>query len=186
MSNDAIQKLIGPDESDRDGIEDVRPGEERADFSEVKRNYKQDITHVDSRLTQLQSYITTLNSQAQNLKTLIQNEKDPSKRAKQYQILNECLELIATFEGLYLKAMEVKFRYRKEQTDFIVKKAKYIEIELAKLTADDKASDLNTAKLVEMLQSFERMVLEKAGSNGEPAALPEAITKIDDEEKYKL
>ncbi len=163
------------------------PGDDRKDFIEIKTNYNNDINHVDTRLIQIQDYISSLQTQVNNLKNLINNETNPGQRGKFYQILNECLELIATFESLYLKAMEVKFRYRKEQSDFICRKARYIEIELAKLGLEDKSQEVNTARLVEMLNNLEKSSLKNETENEiKNNSLSNIMTRIEDDDKYRL
>lgn len=126
-----------------------------------------DLQNTDIRMNELQLYLSDLKSQIQQLKSLVANEKDPSKRANLYKIINNTLEICATFEGLYLKALEVKHRYRQEFANSIHRKIRLLEIDLEQAESVGELNKVGLVKVVNLLQtSFDKFTkLEQANIN---------------------
>lgn len=130
-----------------------------------------DIQVTDVKMSDLQLYLTDLRTQLQQLKSLVANEKDPGKRANLFKIINNTLEIIGMFEGLYLKALEVKFKYRQEFTNTIHRKVKLLEIDLK---TSESVSELNKTQLL--------TVIGKLQTTFEKLSLKNEITMNDDGE----
>ena len=196
-NNKILDNLLGEEEPTSEQINNAVDIEIlEADISEQKKEFKAlevefnaDIDHVDLRMAQIQGYITTLDSHVAKAKQALVNESDPNKRSKYYGIMNTALSMIAEYESLYLKAMEIKHRYRKDKSEFVLKRVKLSDIDLRKMESDD-ASGLNTPKLVEMINKLETML----NSGGKPSAETAEkvsntignIMNIEDDPKYRL
>ena len=162
-----------------------------------------DIQATDIKMSDIQLYLTDLRTQLQQLKSLVANEKDPGKRANLFKIINNTLEIIATFEGLYLKALEVKFKYRQEFTNAIHRKVKLLEIDLKQ---SESVSELNKTQLLTIIgklqSTFEKInninnsIADENGElieNNEEFELTEAeeairknLSNMDNNSKYSL
>ena len=119
----------------------------------IENELQIDLRTADIRMQNLQNYISNLSSQTTQLQTMATNEKDPQKRGNLYKIINQTLELCATFEGLYLKAMEVKHRYRQEFNASVHKKVKLLEIELE---LNDSVGELNKVELLRIVDTLNK------------------------------
>lgn len=190
-NNTVLDELLEDTQNEKKTKPEVEVVDREKDFNVVKSDVIKDIDHVDLRMAQIQSYITALDATVTKTKTALASENDPNKRSKLYGIMNQALEMIATFEGLYLKAMEVKHRYRQDQADFLLKKVKLLEIELRKMDSDD-AAGLNTPKLVEMINALQSKLDATATKTSEAEAGKEVskqignIIDIEDDPKYRL
>lgn len=181
MGKKQIDELL--EENDAPKIEETSTRVEN-NFKRTEKDISSDISHVENRLSNIQIYITSLDTQMNNTKTLVQQEKDPSKKGKLYGVLNNCMELIVKFQDLYLKAMDIRYKYRREQVDFILKKTKLIEIDLRKYE-DDSASDLNTSKLLQLIMNIQHQ-LEDYKETGEETEIQEKLKAVEDDDKYKI
>ena len=119
----------------------------------IENELQIDLRTADIRMQNLQNYISNLSSQTSQLQTMASNEKDPQKRGNLYKIINQTLELCATFEGLYLKAMEVKHRFRQEFNASVHKKVKLLEIELE---LNDSVGELNKVELLRIVDTLNK------------------------------
>lgn len=119
----------------------------------IENSLNTDLNNTDIRMQNIQSYIADLGTQIVQLKTMAANEKDPYKRSNLYKVINSTLEICATFEGLYLKALEVKFKFRQEFINAVHKKIKLFEIELDQL---ETGGELNKVELVKMMNQLQK------------------------------
>ena len=127
-------------------------------LTNIENALQQDTQLIDQRMVSLQEYVLDLKTQVQSIKSIIPSEKDPSRRANLYKLINTSLELIANFEGLLLKSLEVKNRYRQEFINSVHRKIKLFEIDLKQM--EDSIGELNTVGLIKIVnalqQSFDR------------------------------
>lgn len=96
----------------------------------IEHSLSEDIQIIDIRMPEIQLYLSDLKTQLQQLRSMIANEEDPAKRADLYKIMNNSLELSATFERIYLNALDVKYKYKQGFINSIHKKVKLLEIDL--------------------------------------------------------
>lgn len=180
MRTNNIAELLDEDISQvEDG--DVKLGK---NFTKTEDIVHKDVTHVENRLSNIQLYISSLDTQVNNIKQLIQNEKDPAKKGKLYGVLNNSMELIVKFQDLYLKAMDIRYKYRREQVDFLIKKTKLIEIDLRKYK-DLSSADLNTSKLVQLIMNIQTQ-LENYNETGKESEIHERLKSIEEDDRYKI
>lgn len=119
----------------------------------IETDLQVDLRTADVRMQSVQTYITDLSTQTQQMRVMVAAEKDPQKRSNMYKIINQTLELCATFEGLYLKALEVKHRYRQEFINTIYKKVKLLEIELQ---SNDVVGELTKVELMKVVETLNK------------------------------
>lgn len=128
----------------------------------VEQTLNTDVNSVDLRLKSLQSYLNDLNGQVLYLRSVVAGEKDTTKRANLYKVINTSLELSASFEGLILKALEVKHKIRQEFINSIHRKIKLLEIDLETV---DNVGELNKVGLVRMVNLLQNSFDKFAESN---------------------
>lgn len=136
----------------------VDPGDAsaRAFEKEFKDNFqslKEDIEHLDTRMQHINKFIVNLETQVNNIRALIANDENPAKRGSYYTLMNTCMELNARYEELYLKCMDIKYKYRKEQDDLNhkVKKLSHLDIPKLRGGSDDPNAELSASKLAKIL-----------------------------------
>lgn len=162
----------------------------------IEKSLNSDIQNTDIRMSNIQLYLSDLNTQAQQLKSMVANEKDSGKRANLYKVINNTLEMCANFEGLYLKALEVKYRYRQEFINSVHRKFKLLEIDLEQ---NEIGSELNKAQLLTFMgklqNTFDKLVKINNNSDNNDEnieltdmekALKENIDNMDKNSKYSL
>src|SRR6056297_2060870 len=103
------------------------------EFSNRFKNLEEDIQNVDSRMAHLNKFIVNMETQVNNLRALIANDTNSSKRGSYYTLMNTCVELNARYEELYLKCMDLKYKYRKEQDDLSHKVKKLTHLDIPKM-----------------------------------------------------
>lgn len=161
------------------------------EFTRREKNLDLDINHIDTRLGSIQQYISGIDTQLTNIRNNIKTETDAGRKGRLYQVLNDCLKLASEFQSVYLKALDIKSGYRKEQNNLTLRKTKFHEIELKKQQEDD-ASGLNTSQLVEMVNRMNNQINDirqeaDADSKNKTKASAQLIAnEFDVDEKYKL
>ena len=155
----------------------------------IENSLNSDIQNTDVKMGDIQLYLADLRTQLQQLKSLVANEKDPQKRANLFKVINNTLEIIATFEGLYLKALEVKFKYRQEFTNTIHRKVKLFEIDLKEAETVNELNKTQLLTVIGKLQTtFEKLSAMNqvaVNENGELIENPDEIKLTDAEEMMK-
>ena len=155
----------------------------------IENSLNSDIQNTDVKMGDIQLYLADLRTQLQQLKSLVANEKDPQKRANLFKVINNTLEIIATFEGLYLKALEVKFKYRQEFTNTIHRKVKLFEIDLKEAETVNELNKTQLLTVIGKLQTtFEKLSAMNqvaVDENGELIENPDEIKLTDAEEMMK-
>ena len=167
-------------------------------LTNIENALQQDTQLIDQRMVSLQEYVLDLKTQVQSIKSIIPSEKDPSRRANLYKLINTSLELIANFEGLLLKSLEVKNRYRQEFINSVHRKIKLFEIDLKQM--EDSIGELNTVGLIKIVnalqQSFDRLSKNNTTINNnldndenlteEDKQIAYRIDSINNDETYSL
>ena len=167
-------------------------------LTNIENALQQDTQLIDQRMVSLQEYVLDLKTQVQSIKSIIPSEKDPSRRANLYKLINTSLELIANFEGLLLKSLEVKNRYRQEFINSVHRKIKLFEIDLKQM--EDSIGELNTVGLIKIVnalqQSFDRFSKNNTPINNnldndenlteEDKQIAYRIDSINNDETYSL
>ena len=167
-------------------------------LTNIENALQQDTQLIDQRMVSLQEYVLDLKTQVQSIKSIIPSEKDPSRRANLYKLINTSLELIANFEGLLLKSLEVKNRYRQEFINSVHRKIKLFEIDLKQM--EDSIGELNTVGLIKIVnalqQSFDRFSKNNTTINNnlnndenlteEDKQIAYRIDSINNDETYSL
>lgn len=148
----------------------------------IEKSLNSDIQTTDIRMSEIQLYLADLKTQLQQLKALVANEKDPGKRANLYKIINNTLEIAATYEGLYLKALEVKYRYRQEFTNAIHRKVKLLEIDLDN---NESVGELNKTQLLTVIGKLQN-TFEKIELQSRPPEINEETGEIIESEEIQL
>ncbi len=153
-------------------------------FKERFENLCKDIDHIDFRMKHINNFITNLETQVNNLRALIANDENPSKKASYYTLMNTCVELNARYEDLYLKCIDIKFKYRKEQDDLDWRIKRMIHLELPKLKTDDAGNEeLSSTKLSKLLN----IILDKLNStDNKTGAVFDSIAELEQDKEYKI
>ena len=146
-------------------------------------NLEKDITHIDNRMGHIQQFCTNLDAQVQNLQALIQNDQNPGKKAQYYQVMNNCMELNASYETLYIRCMELKQKYRKEQDDLHTRISKFTEIEIPKAKVDHGEQALTPANLALMMQELTRSIHK---NDSKADTLKASIQELEENNDYKM
>lgn len=153
-------------------------------FKDKFENLERDVNHVDARMKHINDFVINLETQVNNLRALIANDDNSSKRGHYYTLMNTCVELNARYEELYLKCLDIKFKYRKEQDDLQYKVKKMVHIELPRLKKeDDGDGELSSIRLSKMLNTIMNK-LDK--TDGEANDMIKSLTELDDNDDYKL
>lgn len=153
------------------------------EFEERFENLEKDIVHIDTRMQHIQQFCTNLDAQVQNLQQLVKSDNNPGKKGQYYQIMNSCMELNATYEMLYIRCMELKQRYRKEQDDLHSKISKFTEIEIPKAKVDVSEQALTPASLALMMQELTSAI----NKNDDKAEKVHAsLQELEENPDYKL
>lgn len=157
-------------------------------LTNIENALQQDTQLIDQRMVSLQEYILDLKTQTQNIKSIIPSEKDPARRANLYKLINTSLELIATFEGLLLKSLEVKNRYRQEFINSVHRKIKLFEIDLKQI--EDSIGELNTVGLIKIVnalqQSFDKFSKNNTNITSDNIDQIEDLTDEDKQIAYQI
>lgn len=142
-SADALQGDLG----------DVAAKAFEGEFKDNFQSLKEDIEHIDIRMQHINKFIVNLETQVNNIRALIANDENPAKRGSYYTLMNTCIELNARYEELYLKCMDIKYKYRKEQDDLNhkVKKLSHLDIPKMRGGGDDPNAELSASKLAKIL-----------------------------------
>jgi len=153
-------------------------------FQEKFDNLARDVDHVDARMKHINDFVINLETQVNNLRALIANDDNSSKRGHYYTLMNTCVELNARYEELYLKCLDIKFKYRKEQDDLQYKVKKMVHIELQRIKKDDDGEgELSSSKLSKMLNTI-MSKLDK--TDDEADKMIKSLTELEDDADYKI
>jgi len=155
------------------------------EFTENFQKLKDDIEHIDIRMQHINKFVVNLETQVNNIRALIANDDNPNKRGSYYTLMNTCMELNARYEDLYLKCIDLKFKYRKEQDDLNYKVKKMSYLEIPRLTKDtkDEAGELSAAKLSSLLQILAES-LNKTDKKSDEVF--DTINSLENDPDYKL
>lgn len=162
------------------GKTDDRTQELMSEFKTRHENLVTDISGVDRRAGEIQKNISTLDIQVENLKNLIKGETDSGKKGKLYGLLNECLELLAKYHDIYLKCLDIKHKYRKEEDDLLLKRSRFFEIDMRKVGRE--LEDLNLSNLVSMMQALQNRLNDTGGDQ----MIHEISGELEENDSYKL
>jgi len=199
MSNNEVDKLLDsttkehPFVTEPDVDPDVAPDLTlpsrliESEFEDKYQNLKDDIESVDARMLHINKFIVNLETQVNNIRALIANDENPNKRGSYYTLMNTCIELNARYEELYLKCLDIKFKYRKEQGDlsYKVKKMSHIDIPRMKqgVKKDDGGGELSAGKLSSLLHKLNEK-LNKTDSD--TSDVLKSLTELETDEEYKI
>lgn len=160
-------------------------------FDYCSKNLDIDIEHVNSRLSLLQTYITSIDTQLVNLKNFIKNAQNDGQKVRLYKLLNESLEIGVKYHELYLRALDIKYKYRKEQDDFNYKKVDYQSIRYPKSQQEDASKDgVTLSDLMEFMKSVERQIKESQSVSSNPASnnnhIANIFKELNEDPDYKI
>ena len=75
------------------------------------------------------------------------------------------MELGIKYHELYLKALDIKHKYRKEQDEFVYKKADFFGIKVKRAELDTSKEGLSLSALMDLIKNVEtKMVSDKSKS----------------------
>jgi len=157
------------------------------EFDPNFQSLKEDITHIDSRMAHINKFIVNMETQVNNLRALIANDTNSSKRGSYYTLMNTCVELNARYEDLYLKCMDIKFKYRKEQDDLVHKVKKIASIDIPRLRqagdGEEGLGELSASKLASILTKLTDKI---NGTDKEANALTQTLEDLKNDPDYKI
>jgi len=155
----------------------------RNEFEVRFKNLEIDIEHIDSRLSHIQKFVINMETQVDNIKNLIKLEKHPGKKGNYFGLMNTAIEINAKYEDLYLKCLDIKYKYRKEQNDLNVRISRMAEIELPKAGINTSEDILSPGKLAKMISD-----LTTAISKNDTAAndLTDSLLAVNENPEYNL
>jgi len=179
LQNSASKQKIDKDDEQTDGL--------RLE-SEFKLNFKSlddDIQHIDMRLAHINKFIVNLETQVNNLRALIANDTNSAKRGSYYTLMNTCVELNARYEDLYLRCLDIKFKYRKEQDDLghKVKRMTNIELPKAKISDGGGSGEMSSVRLSQLLKELAAKLDSTDTSTNK---VFETLSELDTDLDYKL
>jgi len=168
-----------------DEIKDVKT-EVKKQFLETFENLDRDISHIDLRLSHIQKFIVNFESQIDQLRNIIKNTTDSNKKSNLYTILNNSIELNARYEEIYIRCLDLKQKYRKEQSEANYKVVRLMEIELNKIGIDD--TQLTPGRLAQMLNELSSAVNKKQDERSPSIAddLIGDISALQNDPKYRI
>ncbi len=155
----------------------------KSEFAQRFDNLEKDIVHIDARMQHIQQFCTNLDAQVQNLQQLVKSDNNPGKKGQYYQIMNSCMELNATYEMLYIRCMELKQRYRKEQDDLHSKISRFTEVEIPKSKVDVSEQALTPASLAIMMQELTSAI---TNSDKKAEKIHTSLQELEDNPDYKI
>jgi hypothetical protein len=147
------------------------------------KNLELDITHIDLRLSHIQKFIVNFEGQVDQLRNIIKNTSDPSKKASLYAILNNSIELNARYEEIYIKCLDLKQKYRHNQSDLNYKTVRLIELELSKVKEEENS--LTPGRLAQMVNELSSVVNTQS-NNHSSNILIDDISSIQNDPKYRI
>lgn len=195
MAKSDINQIINPPEetSKKSDESEIVINKYKEEFENCKVNLETDIEHVNTRLGLIQSYITGIDTQLSNLKNLIKNCQNPNEKGKLYNLLNQALELNVKYQELYLKALDIKRNYRKEQDEFTYKKIRFVEIEIKKAEGEQDERGLTPTKLLQVMRDLQTEIHKETKRNDTAPKeqqrsnpVTEALTLLDDDPDYRI
>ena len=164
-------------------LDDTVSEKVRFEYVQYFKNLESDITHIDNRMSHIQKFITNLDTQVQHIQSLIKSDANPGKRGNYYQIMNTCMELNARYEDLYIKCMDLKQKYRKEQDDLKHKVSRLVDIDIPKSKVDVGHHSLTPGNLAMMIQELTSAI----GKNDRSAEkIQDSIQTLYDDPDYQL
>ena len=190
MSRANIDKILNQEENKEES--QIEPKKYNTEFDKRVENLEIDVEHIDNRLGLIQSYITGIDTQLSNLKNLIKNCQNPNEKGKLYNLLNQALELNVKYQDLYLKALDIKRNYRKEQDEFSYKKIRFIEIEIKKAEGDEDERGLTPTKLMQIMKELqsdiqqERKEVKEIDNKPQTNSVMDAISILNDDPDYRI
>lgn len=153
----------------------------RDEFKVRFNNLEADIKHVNTRLDHVQQFVLLFENQIDHLKNLIKNDKG-GKRAHYYTLMNSAMDLNSRYEELYIKLMDLKHKYRKEEDDLNIKVAKMVEVDISRLSDEDDDA-LTPAKLSNILQMLTRQIDQQDDKAKE---ITQSFHDLEQDPDYKL
>jgi hypothetical protein len=155
-------------------------------FSENFNNLELDISHIDLRLSHIQKFIVSFEGQIEQLKTIIKNTSDPTKKSNLYAVLNNSIELNVRYEEIYIKCLDLKQKYRHNQSDLNYKVIRMIELELSKIKEEEET--LSPGRLAQMVNELSAVIHNKSNSLNSITSeeLVNDITSIQNDPKYRI
>ena len=173
--------------------DDESPLESETTFSKtnIKKQFEStvnaldvDVSHIDLRLSHIQKFIINFEGQIDQIKSIIKNTSDPSKKSNLYGVLNNSIELNAKYEEIYIKCLDLKQRYRKEQSDLNYKIVKLIEFEMSKIKEEEQS--LTPGRLAQMVNELSSTINKQTNNLSENNNLITDISAIHNDPKYKI
>ena len=195
MAKSELNQIINPPEevTKKSEESEIIINKYKQEFENCKVNLETDIEHLNTRLGLIQSYITGIDTQLSNLKNLIKNCQNPNEKGKLYNLLNQALELNVRYQELYLKALDIKRNYRKEQDEFTYKKIRFVEIEIKKAEGEQDERGLTPTKLLQVMRDLQTEIHKETKRNDETPKeqqrtnpVTEALTLLDDDPDYRI
>jgi len=156
----------------------------RKQFESTVSNLEVDISHIDLRLSHIQKFIVNFEGQIDQIRNIIKNTSDASKKASLYGILNNSIELNARYEEIYIKCLDLKQKYRRDQSDLNYKIVKLIELELSKIKEEEES--LTPGRLAQMVNELSSTINKQSNREPEDTDLINDISSIHDDPKYKI
>ena len=96
------------------------------------------------------------------------------------------------YQDLYLKALDIKRNYRKEQDEFSYKKIRFIEIEIKKAEGDEDERGLTPTKLMQIMKELqsdiqqERKEVKEIDTKPQTNSVMDAISILNDDPDYRI
>lgn len=184
-----LQSTLSKQEAETDIVTDELAPDVKFE-TEFKPNFdslKADIEHIDSRMQHINKFIVNMETQVNNLRALIANDTNSSKRGSYYTLMNTCVELNARYEDLYLKCMDIKFKYRKEQDDLAHKVKKLSHLDIPRMRKDigdgDELGELSASKLASILTKLTDKI---NGADSDAVALTKTLAELQEDPDYKI
>jgi len=119
------------------------------------KNLEEDIQNLDIKLGEIDKTICELDTQIANVKNIISGETDNQKRGRLFGVLNECLELKGKYHDIYIKGLDTKFKYRREENDITYKELRLTEIDIPKVKSGEKDKGFNLGELIESFKGLQ-------------------------------
>lgn len=147
------------------------------------KNLELDITHIDLRLSHIQKFVVNFEGQVDQLRNIIKNTSDPAKKASLYAILNNSIELNARYEEIYIKCLDLKQKYRHNQSDLNYKMVRLIELELSKVKEEENS--LTPGRLAQMVNELSSVVNNQTNTHSSNILIDD-ISSIQNDPKYRI
>lgn len=116
-------------------------------------DFENDIKNIDIRIDKVNKNIILLQANIDRVTKLILNSNTTDK-SMFYKIQTEALKTITLLNNNYQQLLDLKFKYRTQKSEYKLKTARYIDIELKKLEQSSQSDEMSYMSVLKALNNL--------------------------------